>query len=409
MLLATHRSLACTPNVRLAHACGLCTTIGVASEAAASDTPACAGPRLGARPAARQQPRHRAYTRPQNPFQGSTDWAHVRNRYAYQRPRAETWQDFWSQGLRREQARSAHTRSQMLLLLGTFAAIWAVDSVSTSLWQANNHGVRSCAMLARCAAARHAARLGGRWLSRGARSAADRGAVVCQVTHQRAITCCAVRRGFTRTRSGRRRIRWARADRQPCTRAQLRQMLPQAKRPEAHQHKRRTRACRPPRCWAPCSRCSARRYFARSSSTGRRNRTRQPWRPRRRRRPRHLLRLRGRARHSRALRRGAMPPRARAQWRRSRQETKAAVCRWRQCSEALALAMVRKLTARVPAAPARRGAQPRSRRPAPALAWRLLTLESLQARVVAPARHQQFGRTRTRCLQRADLNVMGAL
>ena len=102
-----------------------------------------AGGRPGARPTA--QPRARAHTRPQNPFQGSTDWAHVRNRYAYQRPRATSWYAFWSEGLRREQARAVHARSQMLLLLGTLAAIWAVDSVSTSLWQANNHGVRTMA------------------------------------------------------------------------------------------------------------------------------------------------------------------------------------------------------------------------------------------------------------------------
>jgi hypothetical protein len=85
------------------------------------------------------------YAQPANA--GSTDWAHVRHRYAYQRPGQQNWYTVWTEGLRREQARAAQTRGQVLLMLAAFAGLLVVDQVSTGMWAAQNRGVRVTARL----------------------------------------------------------------------------------------------------------------------------------------------------------------------------------------------------------------------------------------------------------------------
>ena len=78
----------------------------------------------------------------QHAHAGSTDWAHVRNRYAYQRPSTTgNWYTYWTEGLKREQARAAQTRGQVLLMLVAFGGILVVDQISTSMWTSRNKGV----------------------------------------------------------------------------------------------------------------------------------------------------------------------------------------------------------------------------------------------------------------------------
>ena len=74
----------------------------------------------------------------------STDWANVRNRYAYQPPPASghTWHTYVNNVLKREAAASAHLRTQLLIVAAAFGALLMVDFVGSNLWAANNHGVR---------------------------------------------------------------------------------------------------------------------------------------------------------------------------------------------------------------------------------------------------------------------------